>query len=42
MITGLDLVKAQLMIAAKIPLQLEQSMIQVHGHAIECRILNVE
>lgn len=38
MVTGVDLVKAQLMIAAGIPLQIEQSMVQLRGHSIECRI----
>jgi len=38
MITGVDLVKAQLRIAAGEGLHLEQSDIKVNGHAIECRI----
>jgi acetyl-CoA carboxylase biotin carboxylase subunit len=38
MITGVDLIKEQLRIAAGQPLSIEQSQIQVHGHAIECRI----
>lgn len=38
MITGIDLVAWQLKIAADEPLPLPQEKIQVHGHAIECRI----
>jgi acetyl-CoA carboxylase biotin carboxylase subunit len=38
MITGVDLVKEQLRIAAGEPLTLEQSDIEFQGHAIECRI----
>ncbi len=38
MITGLDLVEWQLRIAANEKLPLSQNQIQVHGHAIECRI----
>jgi acetyl-CoA carboxylase, biotin carboxylase subunit len=38
MITGVDLIKEQLRIAAGQPLAIEQSQIQVRGHAIECRI----
>lgn len=38
MITGIDLIKEQLRIAAGLPLAIEQSQIQVRGHAIECRI----
>ncbi len=38
MITGLDLVAWQLKIAADELLPLPQENIQVHGHAIECRI----
>lgn len=38
MITGLDLVAWQLKIAANETLPLVQDRIQVHGHAIECRI----
>jgi acetyl-CoA carboxylase biotin carboxylase subunit len=37
-ITGVDLVKAQLMIAAGQKLPYRQSDIQIRGHAIECRI----
>ena len=38
MITGLDLVEWQLRIAANEPLPCTQEHIQIHGHAIECRI----
>ena len=38
MITGFDLVKAQLKIALDMPMFLEQSRISFRGHAIECRI----
>ena len=38
MITGFDLVKAQLKIALGIPMTLDQSKISFRGHAIECRI----
>jgi acetyl-CoA carboxylase biotin carboxylase subunit len=38
MITGFDLVKAQLKIALGIPITLKQSKISFRGHAIECRI----
>jgi acetyl-CoA carboxylase biotin carboxylase subunit len=38
LITGIDLVKAQLMIAAGERLPYEQSDVQIRGHAIECRI----
>ena len=38
MITGFDLVKAQLKIALEIPITLDQSKISFRGHAIECRI----
>ena len=38
MITGFDLVKAQLKIALGIPMILDQSRISFRGHAIECRI----
>ena len=37
-VTGLDLVKEQIRIAAGQPLQLRQQDITFHGHAIECRI----
>jgi acetyl-CoA carboxylase biotin carboxylase subunit len=38
MITGIDLVEAQLRIAAGEPLGINQSDLAVRGHAIECRI----
>ena len=37
-ITGIDIVKNQLAIAAGEPLQFSQSDINIRGHAIECRI----
>ena len=38
MVTGLDLVKEQLRIAAGLPLSVTQEEVQFSGHAIECRI----
>ena len=38
MITGFDIVKAQLKIALGMPITLDQKEIIVRGHAIECRI----
>jgi len=38
LITGVDLVKQQLLIAAGEPLGYKQDAIQINGHAIECRI----
>ena len=38
MVTGVDLIKEQLRIAAGQPLSIEQSQVKVRGHAIECRI----
>ncbi len=38
MVTGIDLIKEQLRIAAGQPLSFTQDDIQVRGHAIECRI----
>ena len=38
LVTGIDIVKAQLLIAAGEPLGYSQSDIQIRGHAIECRI----
>lgn len=38
LITGIDLVKLQLEIAAGKPLSIKQSEVQFRGHAIECRI----
>ena len=37
-VTGIDLVKEQIRIAAGEPLQMEQSDVRINGHAIECRI----
>ncbi len=38
MVTGLDLVRAQIEVAAGAPLALKQKDLQFNGHAIECRI----
>src|SRR5690554_3180200 len=38
MVTGIDIVKAQLRIAAGAPLRLRQEDVEWRGHAIECRI----
>lgn len=38
LVTGIDLIKEQIRIAAGEPLQLKQEDVQIHGHAIECRI----
>jgi len=38
MITGIDLIKEQIRIAAGNPLNYKQSDIKINGHAIECRI----
>lgn len=38
MITGIDLIKEQIKVASGEKLSLKQSDIQIHGHAIECRI----
>jgi acetyl-CoA carboxylase biotin carboxylase subunit len=38
MVTGFDLVKSQLRIAAGEPLAIAQEQIRMNGHAIECRI----
>ena len=38
MITGVDLVRAQLEIAAGLPMRYTQDDIRIRGHAIECRI----
>jgi acetyl-CoA carboxylase, biotin carboxylase subunit len=38
MVTGVDIVKEQILIAAGEPLRYRQSDIQMRGHAIECRI----
>ncbi len=38
MVTGIDLVREQLMIASGRPLSIRQEDVVLHGHAIECRI----
>ena len=38
LVTGIDLVKAQLLIAADEPLEFSQDDIDLRGHAIECRV----
>lgn len=38
MVTGLDLVKEQIRVAAGLPLSLTQEQVRFIGHAIECRI----
>jgi acetyl-CoA/propionyl-CoA carboxylase, biotin carboxylase, biotin carboxyl carrier protein len=38
LVTGLDLVREQVLIAAGEPLWLSQEDVHLHGHAIECRI----
>jgi acetyl-CoA carboxylase biotin carboxylase subunit len=38
MITGVDIVKEQILIAAGEPLRYRQEEIEVRGHAVECRI----
>ena len=38
MITGIDLVKEQLRVAAGLPLSITQDDVKVKGHAMECRI----
>ena len=38
MITGIDLVRKQIRIAANEPLNIKQESITFHGHSIECRI----
>ncbi len=37
-VTGFDLVKAQIEVAADLPLSVSQDNIELRGHAIECRI----
>ena len=37
-ITGIDLVREQIMIAAGLPLSFKQNEVKINGHAIECRI----
>ena len=38
MVTGLDLVREQVLIAAGEPLSVRQEDVHLHGHALECRI----
>ncbi|MBM3435526.1 MAG: biotin/lipoyl-binding protein, partial [Bacteroidetes bacterium] len=38
MVTGIDIVREQIRIAAGFPLSFEQSSVKQYGHAIECRI----
>ncbi len=38
MITGIDIVREQLLIASGLPLSVKQEDIKIQGHAIECRI----
>lgn len=38
MVTGIDIVKEQIKIAAGLPLQYKQDDIKINGHSIECRI----
>lgn len=38
MVTGVDIIKEQLMIAAGAPLRIKQEDVKIKGHAIECRI----
>ncbi|MGD8912934.1 MAG: acetyl-CoA carboxylase biotin carboxylase subunit [Candidatus Thiodiazotropha sp.] len=38
LITGIDIVKEQIFIAAGEPLSYQQEEIRLHGHAVECRI----
>jgi acetyl-CoA/propionyl-CoA carboxylase biotin carboxyl carrier protein len=38
MVTGLDLVREQVLIAAGKPLSVRQEDVHLHGHALECRI----
>ena len=38
MVTGIDLIREQIRIAAGLPLSVKQEDIRFHGHAIECRI----
>ncbi len=38
MVTGVDLIREQIRVAAGMPLSIKQSDIKINGHAIECRI----
>lgn len=37
-ITGIDIVRTQILLAAGVPLRLKQEDIKINGHAIECRV----
>jgi acetyl-CoA carboxylase biotin carboxylase subunit len=37
-VTGIDIVKEQIKIAAGLPLELKQTQVKISGHSIECRI----
>lgn len=37
-ITGIDIIKEQIMIAAGFPLSIKQNKVKIEGHSIECRI----
>ena len=38
LVTGVDLVREQIRVAAGYPLSIEQKDVQLRGHAIECRV----
>lgn len=38
MVTGVDIIKEQLMIASGLPLRIKQEDVKIKGHSIECRI----
>ena len=38
MITGVDIIKEQLLIASGLPLSITQDQVKINGHAFECRI----
>lgn len=38
MVTGVDLIRQQILVAAGLPLEFKQEDISLHGHSIECRI----
>lgn len=38
MVTGIDIIKEQIKIAAGLPLKIKQEDVKINGHAIECRI----
>ena len=37
-VTGVDLIKEQIMLSAGMPLSIKQSQVKMNGHAIECRV----